>query len=158
MTELEQKLAQDESDIKRKILHFLLENVRLERLPTRECFEKSCEYIRLAALYDDHGFRQASKAVKIKSLCSLSTAELEADQNATILPNGRTKEKDECRYVIPADLHLQVPSVPDVFWRIMRIVFTITTCKRLNLFLKTMHAFLQRCRDVDFVEEWFVSY
>jgi GR25 family glycosyltransferase involved in LPS biosynthesis len=35
-----------------------------------------------------------------------------------------------------------------------KILFTITTCKRLSLFVRTMHSFLRHCRDCWRISEW----
>lgn len=38
--------------------------------------------------------------------------------------------------------------------RIPRVTFSITTCKRTDLFVRTMNSFLQCCLDVDLIDEW----
>lgn len=38
-----------------------------------------------------------------------------------------------------------------------KITFTMTTCRRLELFFKTMDSFLENCLDTDLIERWIVS-
>lgn len=35
-----------------------------------------------------------------------------------------------------------------------KIICTMTTCKRLNLFLKTINSFLNCCKDIDMIDDW----
>jgi GR25 family glycosyltransferase involved in LPS biosynthesis len=37
-----------------------------------------------------------------------------------------------------------------------RILFTMTTCKRLDLFIRTLDCFLARCGDLDLIDKWVV--
>jgi hypothetical protein len=37
------------------------------------------------------------------------------------------------------------------------ITFTVTTCRRLDLFFRTMHSFLDNCLDTDLITRWVVS-
>ena len=37
-----------------------------------------------------------------------------------------------------------------------RITFTVTTCKRHDLFTKTMNSFIEKCLDVNIIDEWIV--
>ena len=37
---------------------------------------------------------------------------------------------------------------------LINITCTITTCKRLNLFIKTINSFLNCCRDIDLIDRW----
>jgi hypothetical protein len=38
-----------------------------------------------------------------------------------------------------------------------KITFTITTCKRLHLFLNTMASFFENCLDIDLIDRWILS-
>lgn len=49
-----------------------------------------------------------------------------------------------------AKAHLMQPRDPGM----PRILFTITTCKRLQLFLRTMHSFIRHCLDCWRITEW----
>lgn len=35
------------------------------------------------------------------------------------------------------------------------ITLTITSCKRLDLFVKTINSFMQCCKDIHLIDEWF---
>lgn len=37
-----------------------------------------------------------------------------------------------------------------------KIILTMTTCKRLNLFIKTINSFLNCCKDIDLIDDWLI--
>jgi GR25 family glycosyltransferase involved in LPS biosynthesis len=37
-----------------------------------------------------------------------------------------------------------------------KIILTMTTCKRLNLFIKTINSFINCCEDIDLIDDWLI--
>ena len=61
------------------------------------------------------------------------------------ISNNYTKVNESIKFKI---LNKPKPSFP-------MITFTITTCKRLDLFIETMNSFLNCCTDLDLIDYWF---
>jgi GR25 family glycosyltransferase involved in LPS biosynthesis len=76
-------------------------------------------------------------------------------------PETRTRINDNRHFSIPlvCDRHIEYPS--EIVNRILnrapsaspQVTFSITTCKRTDLFLCTMNSFLQ-CSDIDLIDQW----
>ena len=110
--------------------------------------------------------------INIRSECAISAYysykyQLSYDLYSKNLENKNLDENDS--YFLKINRHFSVPYIldnyidynPDIIKTIMTkpatipmVTFTITTCKRFDLFEKTMNSFLNCCKDIKKIDYW----
>ena len=104
------------------------------------------------------------------SICCYYAGEVRQSFEVTSYLLDYRSLSDSDRRRIDFNRHFSIPQVKDDFieypaqvvQQIMarpaaakpQITFSITTCKRTDLFVRTMNSFLQCCQDIDLIDEW----
>jgi tetratricopeptide (TPR) repeat protein len=132
---------------------FAVANIYTRKMPNVYC---------MSSWYCDNvNGRNHEKARELLMKCIEHFPKLPSPQKQIAFFNDRLKTMHVTQhYPYPAKivhaLVLQQQQLPLVRPKKRRIVVTMTTCKRFDLFTRTINSFLTCCTDVDLVDQWII--